>query len=66
MRSIEKFMDGIVEHPLLKNSELTFTFLSAGKKEEYKKKIKPYQKIKKPTKKEKSLGFFSFSYISSK
>ena len=49
MRSIEKFMDGIVEHPLLKNSELTFTFLSAGKKEEYKKKIKPYQKIKKPT-----------------
>ena len=48
MRSIEKFMAGIIEHPLLKNSELVNIFLSAGKKEEFSKQIKKYQNIKKP------------------
>ena len=48
MRSIEKFMAGIIEHPLLKNSELVNIFLSAGKKDEFAKKIKKYQNIKKP------------------
>jgi len=47
MRSIEKFMQGIIEHPLIKNSELIHIFLSAQKKDEYKKKIQKYQKIKK-------------------
>ena len=49
MRSIEKYMQGIIEHPLLKNSELLNDFLSAEKREEYNKKIKKYQKIKNPT-----------------
>ena len=48
MRSIEKFMQGIIEHPLLKNSELLYDFLSTEKREEYNKKIKKYQKIKNP------------------
>ena len=48
MRSIEKFMQGIIEHPLIKNSELINIFLST-KENEYKKKISKYQKIKKPT-----------------
>ena len=47
MRSIEKFMQGIIEHPLMKNSELLNIFLSCDKKDEYKKKIAKYQKIKK-------------------
>jgi hypothetical protein len=48
MRSIEKFMQGIIEHPLVKNSELLNIFLSCEKKDEYKKRIAKYQKIKKP------------------
>jgi len=48
MRSIEKYMQGIIEHPLLKNSELLYDFLSTEKREEYNKKIKKYQKIKNP------------------
>ena len=48
MRSIEKFMQGIIDHPLVKNSELINDFLSEEKKEEYNRKIKNYQKIKKP------------------
>ena len=47
MRSIEKFMMGITDHPLIRNSELLKIFLSE-KKDEYKKHIKKYQKIKKP------------------
>ena len=48
MRSIQKFMQGIIEHPLLKNSELLHDFLSTEKIGEYNKKIKKYQKIKNP------------------
>ena len=48
MRSIEKFLQGIIEHPLVKNSELLNIFLSCEKKDEYKKRIAKYQKIKKP------------------
>ena len=48
MRSIEKFMQGIIEHPLIKNSELLNDFLSAKTRDEYNKKIKKYQKIKNP------------------
>ena len=48
MRSIEKFIQGIIDHPLLKNSELLHDFLSTEKIGEYNKKIKKYQKIKNP------------------
>ena len=48
MRSIQKFMQGIIEHPLIKNSELLHDFLSIEKIQEYNKKIKNYQKIKNP------------------
>ena len=48
MRSIEKFMEGIIAHPLIKNSELLYDFLSVEKSDDYKKKIKKYEKIKNP------------------
>ena len=48
MRSIEKFMQGIIIHPLIKNSELLDLFLAIKKPDEYKKKISKYEKIKKP------------------
>ena len=47
MRSIEKFMDGILEHPLLRNSEIVKDFLSMVNSREYNKKIEKYNKIKK-------------------
>ena len=47
MRSIEKFMDGILEHPLLRNSEIVKDFLSVINNKEYNKKIEKYNKIKK-------------------
>ena len=47
MRSIEKFMEGIANHPLIKNSELLQIFLSVQKPNEYKDKIQKYLKIKK-------------------
>ena len=47
MRSIEKFFKGLLEHPLIKNSELLNEFLSIDKKEEYLKVMKKYEKIKK-------------------
>ena len=47
MRSIEKFFRGIVEHPLLKNSDVLNQFLSINKKEEYINAVKKYEKINK-------------------
>jgi len=47
MRSIEKFMDGILEHPLMRNSEIVTDFLSVINTKEYNKKIEKYNKIKK-------------------
>ena len=48
MRSIAKFMQGITIHPVIKNCELLNLFLSVEKKNDYKKQIKKYEKIKKP------------------
>ena len=48
MRSIEKFMGGILEHPLMKNSEVVKDFLSIVNSKEYSKRIEKYNKIKKP------------------
>ena len=39
MRSIEKFMDGILEHPLMRNSEIVKDFLSLTNPKEYNRKI---------------------------
>ena len=47
MRSIEKFMDGILEHPLMRNSEIIKDFLSLTNPKEYNKKVDKYNKIKK-------------------
>ena len=47
MRSIEKFMNGILEHPLMKNSEVIKDFLSVTNTREYNKIIEKYNKIKK-------------------
>ena len=48
MRSIEKFMNGILEHPIMKNSEVIRDFLSVTNTREYNKKVEKYNKIKKP------------------
>ena len=48
MRSIEKFINGILQHPLMKNSEIIKDFLSIDNKREYDRKIEQYNKIKKP------------------
>ena len=47
MRSIEKFMNGILEHPLMKNSEVVKDFLSLSNTREYNNKMDKYNKIKK-------------------
>ena len=47
MRSIEKFMNGILEHPLMKNSEVVKDFLSLSNAREYNSKMDKYNKIKK-------------------
>lgn len=48
MRSIEKFMQGIVIHPLLKNSQILYDFLSIHKEEEFNKKKVSYGKLTSP------------------
>ena len=47
MRSIEKFMNGLLDHPLMKNSEIVKDFLSLTDVKEYNKKVDKYNKIKK-------------------
>ena len=48
MRSIEKFLNGILEHPLMKNSSVVKDFLSLSEEKEYNNKVNLYNKIKKP------------------
>ena len=49
MRSIEKFMEGITIHPIVKNCELLNLFLSMENNNEYHKQIKKYENIKSKT-----------------
>ena len=48
MRSIDKFMNGILEHPLVKNSSVVNDFLCMAEGREYNNRINNYNKIKKP------------------
>jgi len=49
MRSIEKFLNGLLIHPLIKNSQILFDFLSVQKEDDFYKKKKKYGKITAPT-----------------
>ena len=49
MRSIEKFINGLLIHPLIKNSQILFDFLSVENEAEFHKKKKKYGKITSPT-----------------
>lgn len=47
-RSIEKFMKGILLHPLMKNDEVFYNFISTEKESDFEKKKKLYNKITSP------------------
>jgi hypothetical protein len=49
MRSIEKFFEGLLVHPLIKNSQILYDFLSIEKETEFHKKKQKYGKITAPT-----------------
>ena len=47
-RSIEKFMKGILIHPIMRNSEIFYNFISIDKDTEFEKKKKEYNRISSP------------------
>ena len=47
-RSIEKFMKGILIHPIMKNSEIFYNFISIDKEAEFEKKKKEYNRLSSP------------------
>ena len=49
MRSIEKFLNGLLIHPLIKNSQILYDFLSVQNEADFYKKKKKYGKITAPT-----------------
>ena len=49
MRSIEKFIQGLLVHPLMRNSEILYDFLSIEKDSDYHKKKQKYSKLTGPT-----------------
>jgi len=49
MRSIEKFIEGLLLHPLIRNSEILYDFLSTEKDSDYHKKKQKYSKLTGPT-----------------
>ena len=49
MRSIEKFMNGLLIHPLIKSSQILFDFLSIQNEADFNQKKKKYGKITAPT-----------------
>ena len=49
MRSIEKFIQGLLIHPLIKNSQILYDFLSIEKETEFHKKKQKYGKVTAPT-----------------
>ena len=50
MRSMEKFMQGLLIHPLIKNSQILYDFLSTENDSEFRKKKHKYSKMTGPTK----------------
>ena len=48
-RSIEKFINGLLIHPLIKNSQILYDFLSVQNEADFNKKKKKYGKITAPT-----------------
>ncbi len=49
MRSMEKFIQGLLVHPLIKNSEILYDFLSTQKESDFHKKKQKYGKLTGPT-----------------
>ena len=49
MRSIEKYFAGLLIHPLIRNSQILYDFLSTEKEQEFYKKKKNYGKLTAPT-----------------
>lgn len=49
-RSIEKFMKGILIHPILKNSQIFFDFISIDNEQDFEKRKKIFNKINPPNK----------------
>ena len=47
-RLFQKFMEGILVHPLLRNSQIIYDFISIDKEEDFEAKKKNYNKIKSP------------------
>ena len=47
-RSIERFMRGILFHPLMKNSEIFYNFISIEKEADFDKKKKKYNRLSSP------------------
>ena len=47
-RLLQKFMEGILVHPLMRNSTIFYDFISCDNEEEIEKKKKSYEKIKIP------------------
>ena len=47
-RSIERFMKGILIHPLLKNSDIFYNFISIEKEADFEKKKKEYNRLSSP------------------
>lgn len=45
---LERFLNDVVEHPVLKNSKIVFFFLSVTSEKEFESKIKPFAKAKLP------------------
>ena len=47
-RLFQRFMEGILVHPLLRNSQIIYDFISIDKEEEFENKKKNYNKLKPP------------------
>ena len=47
-RSIEKFMKGVLLHPLMKDSKIFYNFISTEKEEDFEKKKKEYNSVTSP------------------
>ena len=47
-RSIEKFMNGILIHPIMKNSDIFYNFISIEKEADFEKKKKEYNRLTGP------------------
>jgi len=47
-RSIEKFMNGVLNHPLIRNSDIFYSFISTENEAEFEKKKKIYSRLVSP------------------